>query len=61
MCGDHLKLKIIFIIKIYIIIHIIIKKKACNTRICIDTFKIKHNFYHTNINNYSNYFFSKRN
>ena len=27
MCGDHLKLKIIFIIKIYIIIHIIIKKK----------------------------------
>ena len=27
MCGDHLKLKIIFIIKIYIIIHIIKKKK----------------------------------
>ena len=32
----------------------IIKKKeeeACNTCIRIDIFKIKHNFYHKNINN----------
>ena len=27
----------------------------------MDTFKIKHNFYHKNINNYSNYFFEKVN
>ena len=40
----------------------IIKKIACNTCIRIDTFKIKYNFYHKNINNQSNYYFlSKRN
>ena len=27
------------------------KKIACNTCIRIDTFKIKYNFYHKNINN----------
>ena len=30
---------------------IIKKKKACNTCIRMDIFKIKHNFYHKNINN----------
>ena len=37
------------------------KKKACNTCIRIDTFKIKYNFYHKNINNQSNYFVKKVN
>ena len=31
--------------------------KAYNTCIGMDTFKIKHNFCHKNINNYWNYFF----
>ena len=39
----------------------IIKKIACNTCIRIDTFKIKYNFYHKNINNQLNYFFLKVN
>ena len=37
------------------------KKKACNRCICMDIFKIKHNFYHKNINNQSNYLFEKEN
>ena len=40
---------------------IIKKKKACNTCIRMDIFKIKHNFYHKNINNQSNYLFEKEN
>jgi len=47
---DVLKLNTIFIIK-KIVSQIIKKKIACNTYICIDTFKIKHNFYHKIINN----------
>ena len=38
--------KILFIIN-YILV--------CNTYKRIDAFKIKHNFYYKNINNYSNY------
>ena len=40
---------------------IIFKKIAYNTCIHIDTFKIKQNFYHTNINNQSNYVLKKKN
>ena len=34
-------------------------KLACNTCKCVVAFKIKHNFYYKNINNYSNYFLKK--
>ena len=38
---------------------LIFNKIACNTYIHIDTFKIKHNFYYKNINNYSNILLKK--
>ena len=31
-------------------------KLACKSCKCMNLFKIKHNFYNKNINNYSNYF-----
>ena len=50
----YLKLNTIFIIKIKVIGHIIKKKKkAFNTCIFMDTFKIEHNLYHKNMNNQS--------
>ena len=58
----YLKLNTIFIIKIKVIGHIIKKKKkAFNTCIFMDTFKIEHNLYHKNMNNQSKKILSKRN
>ena len=46
----NLKLDTIFIIKYKLLVKLL-KKKAYNTCIRINTFKIKHNFYHKNIEN----------